>query len=97
MKVPLLTACLCCALIVILSSGGCTANTKDQEYYDNRVAAEPDNAEAWCIRGMYYNDNYGQCQRRNKIPHFRRCKIPHLRRNKIPQSYRNTIPQPGPT
>ncbi len=60
MKAPLLVACLCCALIVTLSSGGCTANTKDQEYYDNWVAAEPDNAEAWCIRGMYYNDNYGQ-------------------------------------
>ena len=60
MKAPLLAACLCCALIVTLSSSGCTANTKDQEYYDNWVAAEPDNAEAWCIRGMYYNDNYGQ-------------------------------------
>ncbi|MBP7300042.1 MAG: hypothetical protein KA967_06575 [Methanoculleus sp.] len=60
MKAPLLVACLCCALIVILSSSGCMASAKDQAYYDNWVAAEPDNAEAWCIRGMYYNDNYGQ-------------------------------------
>lgn len=58
MKAPSPTACLCCALILILFSSGCI--TKNQEYYDNRVAAEPDNAEAWCIRGMYYNDNYGQ-------------------------------------
>lgn len=69
-------ACLCCALILTLVSSGCIAYTENQdngnmtyfmekedrlqEYYDNRVAAEPDNAEAWCIRGMYYNDNYGQ-------------------------------------
>jgi superkiller protein 3 len=33
---------------------------ESQEYYDNLVALEPNNATAWCIRGMYYNDNYGQ-------------------------------------
>ena len=69
-------ACLCCALLCILFSSGCTTYTEDrdngnptyfmetvnesQEYYDNLVASEPNNATAWCIRGMYYNDNYGQ-------------------------------------
>jgi len=33
---------------------------ESQEYYDNLVAVEPNNAEAWCIRGMYYNNCYGQ-------------------------------------
>lgn len=71
MKAPSPTACLCCALIVILVSCGCITHTGDgtgfmenvnrsQEYYDNRVAAEPDNAEAWCIRGMYYNNYHNQ-------------------------------------
>jgi superkiller protein 3 len=62
--------------MLVLVSSGCTACTENrdsgnathfmekgdsvQKYYDSRVAAEPDNAEAWCIRGMYYNDNYGQ-------------------------------------
>lgn len=27
------------------------------EYYDALVQSEPDNAEAWFIRGMYYNNN----------------------------------------
>ncbi|MDK2889959.1 MAG: hypothetical protein PWR21_591 [Methanoculleus sp.] len=76
MKFPLPTACLCCALIVILFSSGCMTYTESrnnenmtyfmekvnesQEYYDNLVAVEPNNAEAWCIRGMYYNNCYGQ-------------------------------------
>ncbi|WP_437178581.1 tetratricopeptide repeat protein [Methanoculleus methanifontis] len=33
---------------------------ESQEYYDNRVAVDPDNAEAWCIRGMYYNNYHNQ-------------------------------------
>lgn len=33
---------------------------ESQEYYDNRVALDPTNARAWCIRGMYYNNYYGQ-------------------------------------
>ncbi len=31
-----------------------------QEYYDTLVLSDPDNAEAWVYRGMYYNDNWGQ-------------------------------------
>lgn len=50
-------ACLCCALSLILCSGGCITHAKSQEYYDNLIAAEPENAEAWCIRGMYYNNH----------------------------------------
>ncbi|MDK2989149.1 MAG: hypothetical protein PWR16_678 [Methanoculleus sp.] len=76
MKFPSPTACLCCALIIVLFSSGCMTYTESrnnenmtyfmekvnasQEYYDNRVVAEPNNAEAWCIRGMYYNNCYGQ-------------------------------------
>jgi len=71
MKAPSPTACLCCALIIVLFSGGCITHTGDragfmenvnesQEYYDNLVASDPVNATAWCIRGMYYNDNYNQ-------------------------------------
>jgi superkiller protein 3 len=33
---------------------------ESQEYYDNLVASDPVNATAWCIRGMYYNNCYGQ-------------------------------------
>ena len=58
MKAPSPTACLCCALVLILFTSGCI--TKNQEYYDNQVAAEPDNPEAWCIRGMYYNNYHNQ-------------------------------------
>lgn len=29
-------------------------------YYDDLVASDPDNATAWCIRGMYYNNHYDQ-------------------------------------
>jgi len=28
-----------------------------QEYYDTLVLSDPDNAEAWVYRGMFYNDN----------------------------------------
>jgi tetratricopeptide (TPR) repeat protein len=28
--------------------------------YDRLVLADPDNATAWLIRGMYYNDAFGQ-------------------------------------
>ncbi len=72
-------ACLCCALMFILFTSGCTnyvenADTvqmtqfmenvnESQEYYDGLVASDPDNATAWCIRGMYYNDNYGQYEK----------------------------------
>lgn len=31
-----------------------------QVNYDSRVAAEANNAEAWCVRGMYYNNYYGR-------------------------------------
>jgi tetratricopeptide (TPR) repeat protein len=31
-----------------------------QEFYDELVASDPNNATAWCLRGMYYNDNYDQ-------------------------------------
>jgi len=70
------TIYLCCTLLFILFTCGCVANTENlnnknmsyfwektnasQEYYDNLVASEPDNATAWYIRGMYYNDCYGQ-------------------------------------
>ncbi|WFN37882.1 tetratricopeptide repeat protein [Methanomicrobium antiquum] len=30
---------------------------EEQSYYDRVVEAEPDNATAWCLRGMYYNNN----------------------------------------
>ena len=61
---------LCCVSV------GCVGDTKNpdtmfteewmekvnasQEYYDTLVVSDPDNAEAWCYRGMYYNDNFGQ-------------------------------------
>jgi len=54
------TACLYCALVLILFTSGCMTHIKTREYYDNRVAAEPGNAEAWCIRGMYYNNHHNQ-------------------------------------
>ncbi len=70
------TACLCCALMFIIFSSGCTTYiesrnnenmtyfmekvNESQEYFDNLVASDPVNATAWCVRGMYYNDNYGQ-------------------------------------
>ena len=76
MKSLFLKICILCQIIVILFSIGCVsgAGTLDsvrlsqfkekvnesQEYYDAWVASDPDNAEAWCIRGMYYNDNYGR-------------------------------------
>jgi tetratricopeptide (TPR) repeat protein len=79
MKFLSANACLCCALLVILFSSGCTADTENmdnsnmtyfmektnesREYYDNLVASDPDNATAWCIRGMYYNDNYSQYEK----------------------------------
>ena len=31
-----------------------------QEYYDRLVISDPNNAIAWCIRGMCYNNNYDQ-------------------------------------
>ncbi len=31
-----------------------------QIYYDQMVSDDPQNATAWCIRGMYYNDAFGQ-------------------------------------
>jgi len=31
-----------------------------QSYYDEMVSADPLNATAWCIRGMYYNNAFGQ-------------------------------------
>lgn len=33
---------------------------ESQEYYDTLVQSEPDNAEAWVYRGMFYNDHFGQ-------------------------------------
>lgn len=76
MKPLLVKICLFCLLVFILFSNGCIANTenpdtvqlsqfkekvnKSQEFYDRLVVSDPNNATAWCIRGMYYNDNYGQ-------------------------------------
>jgi tetratricopeptide (TPR) repeat protein len=31
-----------------------------QGYYDGLVQADPDNSTAWLIRGMYYNNAFGQ-------------------------------------
>ena len=31
-----------------------------QEYYDKLVISDPNNATAWCIRAMCYNNNYDQ-------------------------------------
>ena len=31
-----------------------------QDYYDGLVLADPDNSTAWLIRGMYYNNAFGQ-------------------------------------
>ena len=31
-----------------------------QEYYGKLVVADPNNATAWCIRGICYNNNYEQ-------------------------------------
>lgn len=33
---------------------------ESQEYYDTLVLSDPDNAEAWFYRGLYYNDNCDQ-------------------------------------
>lgn len=33
---------------------------ESQEYYDTLVQSDPDNAEAWFYRGMYYNNNCDQ-------------------------------------
>ncbi|MBP2144879.1 tetratricopeptide (TPR) repeat protein [Methanofollis sp. W23] len=33
---------------------------ESQEYYDDLVISDPENATAWCIRGMSYNNNYNQ-------------------------------------
>ena len=60
MKAPSPTACLCCVLTIMLFSSGCITYTGSQEDYDNRVVTEPNNAEAWCIRGMYYNNHHNQ-------------------------------------
>ena len=30
---------------------------ESQEYYDELVQSDPDNAEAWCYRGLVYNAN----------------------------------------
>lgn len=32
----------------------------NQEYFDRMVVADPGNATAWCIRGMYYNNAFSQ-------------------------------------
>ncbi len=31
-----------------------------QKYYDALVVSDPDNVTAWCVRGIYYNNCYGQ-------------------------------------
>ena len=31
-----------------------------QDYYDSVVIDDPSNATAWCVRGNYYNDAFGQ-------------------------------------
>lgn len=36
------------------------ANQESREYYDALVQSDPDNAEAWCYRGLYYNANCDQ-------------------------------------
>jgi tetratricopeptide (TPR) repeat protein len=69
-------ASLCCALLFILFTGGCMGYPVDrndenmtyfmqkvngtQKYYDALVVSDPDNVTAWCVRGIYYNNNYGQ-------------------------------------
>ncbi len=76
MELPSSAACLCCALVIVLFSSGCVTYTESpdnedmarfmenvnesQEYYDNLVASDPTNAEAWCIRGMYYNNYHNR-------------------------------------
>ncbi|MFA5267577.1 MAG: tetratricopeptide repeat protein [Methanoregula sp.] len=34
-----------------------------QEYFDQMVALDPTNATAWCTRGMYYNNAFGQYEK----------------------------------
>jgi tetratricopeptide (TPR) repeat protein len=34
-----------------------------QRYFDQMVRDDPRNATAWCIRGMYYNDAFGQYEK----------------------------------
>jgi len=31
-----------------------------QSFFDQMVITDPQNATAWCIRGMYYNNAFGQ-------------------------------------
>lgn len=63
-------------LFLFCISVGCIANTDNpdmgpskeffekvnasQEYYDASVRSDPNNATAWCIRGMFYNNHYNQ-------------------------------------
>lgn len=63
-------------LILLIFSGGCISQdtifseksfpekvNASQDYYDQMVVADPGNATAWCIRGMYYNNAFGQYEK----------------------------------
>jgi Tfp pilus assembly protein PilF len=37
-----------------------TITNTSQEYFDQMVENDPQNATAWCVRGMYYNNAFSQ-------------------------------------
>lgn len=63
-------------LFLLLAGCGCIARSGDtypanatafaekvnasRPYYDDLVRSDPDNSTAWLIRGMYYNNAFGQ-------------------------------------
>ncbi len=63
---------LCCVMSVgCVGDDGASSDTmpmkefmetvnSSQEYYDTLVISDPDNAEAWVYRSMYYNDHFSQ-------------------------------------
>lgn len=66
----------CIGILMVYTGGCIAADTKmsetsnlsafkervneSQKYYDELVASDPENATAWCIRGMFYNNNYNR-------------------------------------
>jgi len=60
----LLVSCGCIAPFPARDHTNVTAFAEEihsgQNYYDDLVISDPPNATAWLIRGMYYNDAFGQ-------------------------------------
>ncbi|EHQ35142.1 tetratricopeptide repeat protein [Methanoplanus limicola] len=67
--------CLVCFLVFALFASGCITGAEDPDerfsefmikvnetgkHYDDMVGLDPENATAWCYRGMFYNDNFNR-------------------------------------